>query len=60
MFLKKSDPKLSILLRQSVVLKGQRLLEFYPKVRNQRLYGVADVMVMDTTGKLLLTQYHYA
>ncbi|GMN63835.1 hypothetical protein TIFTF001_032889 [Ficus carica] len=60
MFLKKSDPKLSILPRQSVVPEGQRFLGFCPKVRNQRLFDAADVMVIDTIGKLVLIQYHYA
>ena len=60
MFMKKLDPKLSILLKQSVVPEGQGLLGFYPKVRNQRLFGAVNVMVMNTTGKLVLTQYRYA
>ncbi|GMN59357.1 hypothetical protein TIFTF001_028458 [Ficus carica] len=55
-----SNPKLSILPRQSVVPEGQVLLGFCPKVRNQRLFGATDVMVMDTTGKFVLNQYHHA
>ncbi|GMN46129.1 hypothetical protein TIFTF001_015316 [Ficus carica] len=60
MFLKKSNPKLSILPRQSVVPESQWLLGFCPKVRNGRLFSAADVMVMGTTDKLVLTQYRYA
>ncbi|GMN47646.1 hypothetical protein TIFTF001_016820 [Ficus carica] len=52
MFLKKSDRKLSILPIQCVVLEGHGFVGFCPKVNNMRLFGVVDVMVMDTTTNL--------
>ncbi|GMN25226.1 hypothetical protein TIFTF001_043873 [Ficus carica] len=60
MFLKKSDRKLSILPIQSVVPEGHEFIGFCPKVKNMRLFGVVDVMVIDTTDKPVLTQYPYA
>ncbi|GMN73597.1 hypothetical protein TIFTF001_053050, partial [Ficus carica] len=60
MFLKKLDRKLSILPIQNVVLEGHGFVGFCPKVKNMRLFGVVDVMVMDTTDKPVLTQYPYA
>ena len=43
-----------------MVPEGHRFVGFYPKVKNIRLFGVVDVMVMDTTDKPALTQYSYA
>ncbi|GMN54564.1 hypothetical protein TIFTF001_023684 [Ficus carica] len=60
MLLKKSDCKLSILPIQSIVPEGHGFVGFCPKVKNMRLFGVVDVMVIDTTGKPVLTQYRYA
>ncbi|GMN48634.1 hypothetical protein TIFTF001_017803 [Ficus carica] len=60
MLLKKSDRKLSILPIQSVIPEGHGFVGFCSKVKNMRLFGVVDVMVMDTNDKLVLTQYCYA
>ncbi|GMN20061.1 hypothetical protein TIFTF001_042991 [Ficus carica] len=57
MFLKKSDRKLLILPIQNVGPEGHGFVGFCPKVKNMSLFGVVDVMVMDTTDKPVLTQY---
>ncbi|GMN68598.1 hypothetical protein TIFTF001_037654 [Ficus carica] len=51
MFLKKSGHKLSILPKQSVGPEGHGFKGFCPKEKNMSLFGVVDVMVMDTTDK---------
>ncbi|GMN29880.1 hypothetical protein TIFTF001_041374 [Ficus carica] len=51
MFLKKSGRKLSILPIQSVDPEGHEFKGFCHKEKNMSLFGVVDVMVMDTTDK---------
>ena len=51
MFLKKSGRKLSILPKQSVGPEGHGFEGFCHKEKNMSLFGVVDVMVMDTTDK---------
>ncbi|GMN22477.1 hypothetical protein TIFTF001_050215 [Ficus carica] len=57
MFLKKSGRKLSILPKQSVGPEGHGLEGFCLKEKNISLFGVVDVMVMDTTDKPVPIQY---
>ncbi|GMN53259.1 hypothetical protein TIFTF001_022403 [Ficus carica] len=57
MFLKKSGHKLSILPKQSVGPEGHGLEGFCLKEKNMSLFGVVDVMVMDTTDKPVPIQY---
>ncbi|GMN69175.1 hypothetical protein TIFTF001_038230 [Ficus carica] len=56
-FLKKSGRKLSILPKQSVGPKGHGFEGFCHKEKNMSLFGVGDVMVMDTTDKPVPIQY---
>ncbi|GMN20190.1 hypothetical protein TIFTF001_050997 [Ficus carica] len=58
-YLKKSACKLLILPPQSVGPEGHGFVGFRPKVKNMSLFGVVDVMVMDTTVKHIPTQYPY-
>ncbi|GMN62594.1 hypothetical protein TIFTF001_031681 [Ficus carica] len=57
MFLKKSGRKLSILPKQSVSPEGHGLEGFCLKEKNMSLFGVVDVMVIDTTDKPVPIQY---
>ncbi|GMN22440.1 hypothetical protein TIFTF001_040256 [Ficus carica] len=57
MFLKKLGRKLSILPKQSVGPEGHGLEGFCLKEKNMSLFGVVDVMVMDTTDKPVQIQY---
>ncbi|GMN62054.1 hypothetical protein TIFTF001_031131 [Ficus carica] len=57
MFLKNSGRKLSILPKQSVGPEGHGFEGFCPKEKNMSLFGVVDVMVMDTTDKPVPIQY---
>ncbi|GMN59276.1 hypothetical protein TIFTF001_028371 [Ficus carica] len=52
-----SGRKLSILPKQSVGPKGHGFEGFCPKEKNMSLFGVVDVMVMDTTNKHVPIQY---
>ncbi|GMN75126.1 hypothetical protein TIFTF001_052581 [Ficus carica] len=57
MFLKKSGHKLSILPKQSEGPEGHGLEGFCLKEKNVSLFGVVDVIVMDTTNKPVPIQY---
>ncbi|GMN75040.1 hypothetical protein TIFTF001_052516 [Ficus carica] len=57
MFLKKSGHKLSILPKQSVGPEGHGLEGFCLKEKNMSLFGVVDVLVMDTTDKPVPISY---
>ncbi|GMN37610.1 hypothetical protein TIFTF001_042658 [Ficus carica] len=57
MFLKKSGRILSILTKQSMGPEGHGFEGFCPKEKNMSLFGVVDVMVMDTTDKPVPIQY---
>ncbi|GMN57924.1 hypothetical protein TIFTF001_027032 [Ficus carica] len=57
MFLKKLSRKLSILPKQSVGSEGHGFEVFCPKEKNMSLFGVVEVIVMDTTDKPIPIQY---